>query len=180
MDNVIRISECHSDQAVGFVTQSFGDEAMFWWETVEQRKTAAEMKATKWDDLKEMVMTKFCVDAEVGRAEMRFLNLKAGKMTHHKYTIEFNPMSRIVPEMVNTEAKRIRCYVRGLPQNVRTLVRASRPATFDFAVKLVEMVCDDLAVNEVVVEEKKEKKWLANTKRPGTQMWNPKDKKQKT
>ncbi|XP_076942625.1 uncharacterized protein LOC143612556 [Bidens hawaiensis] len=110
---------------------------------------------------------------------MRFLNLKAGKMTHREYTTEFNGMSILMPEMVNTEAKRIKCYVRGLPQNVRTLVKANRPATFDSTVELAQMVYDDLEVNYVVVEEKKEKKWVTHTKRPGTQMWNPKDKKQK-
>ncbi|XP_076926085.1 uncharacterized protein LOC143589125 [Bidens hawaiensis] len=164
---------------MGFATQSFGDEAMFWWETVEQRKTAAEIKAMRWYDLREMVMRKFCADAKVERAEMRFLNLKAGKMTHREYATEFNRMLRLVPEMVNTEVMRIKCYVRGLLPNVRTLVKANRPATFDSTVKLAEMGYDDLAVNEVVVEEKKEKKWVAHTKRLGTQMWNPKDKKQK-
>ncbi|XP_076928464.1 uncharacterized protein LOC143592434 [Bidens hawaiensis] len=37
MDKIIRISECRPDQAVGYATQSFDDEAMYWWETVEQR-----------------------------------------------------------------------------------------------------------------------------------------------
>ncbi|XP_076948325.1 uncharacterized protein LOC143620537 [Bidens hawaiensis] len=125
-------------------------------------------------------MKKFCADAEVERAEMKFLNLKAGTMTHREYTTEFNLMSRLVPDMVNTEAKRIKCYVRGLPQRVRTLVRTSKPATFDSAVELAEMVYADLAADDVVVEEeKKDKKWVAPVKRPGTHLWNSKDKKQK-
>ncbi|XP_076955969.1 uncharacterized protein LOC143630980 [Bidens hawaiensis] len=167
MNKVIRISECGPNQAVGFPTQSFEHEAMFWWDTIEQRKTAIEIKAMTWEDLKEMVMRKFCADAEVEKAEMKFLNLKAGNMTLREYTTEFNRMSRLVPDMVNSESKRVKCYLRGLPPNVRTFVRASKPATFDSAVELVEMVYHDLAVDEVVVEEKKEKKWVALAKRPG-------------
>ncbi|XP_076952773.1 uncharacterized protein LOC143626654 [Bidens hawaiensis] len=65
MDKIIRISECRTDQAVGHATQSFGEEAMYWWESVEQRKSREEIKAMKWDDLKELVMKRFCADAEV-------------------------------------------------------------------------------------------------------------------
>ncbi|XP_076915365.1 uncharacterized protein LOC143574683 [Bidens hawaiensis] len=157
MDKVIRISECRPDQAMGYATQSFGNEAMFWWETVEQRKTRGEIKAMKWDDLKEMVLKHFCSDIEVKRAEMRFLNLKGGKMTHRKYTTEFNRMSRLVTDMVNTEAKRIKCYIRGLPQSVRKLVRANKPTTFDLAMKLAEMVYDDLSISEEEIIEMKRK-----------------------
>ncbi|XP_076924242.1 uncharacterized protein LOC143586624 [Bidens hawaiensis] len=133
-----------------------------------------------WEYLKEMVMKKFYADAEVEKTEIKFLNLRAGKMTHREYTTEFNRMSRLVPNMVNTEAKRIKCYLRGLPQNVSTLVRASKPTTFDSVIKLVEMVYDDLAVDDVgVMEEKKEKKWVAHANRPGTQLWNSKEKKPK-
>ncbi|XP_076946151.1 uncharacterized protein LOC143617496 [Bidens hawaiensis] len=178
-DKIIRISECRPDQAVGYATQSFEEEAMYWWESVEQRKTRVKIKAMRWEDLKELVMKKFCADAEVERAEMKFLNLKAGTMKHREYTTEFNRMSRLVPDMVDTEAKRIRCYVRGLPQKVRMLVRANKPANFDSVVELAEMVYADLAADDIVVEEeKKDKKWV-NVKRPGTQLWNSKDKKQK-
>ncbi|XP_076937934.1 uncharacterized protein LOC143605844 [Bidens hawaiensis] len=157
VDKVIRISECRPNQAVGYVTQSFGDEAMFWWETVEQRKTREQIKAMKWDDLKELVMKCFCADAEFERAELKFLNLKTGKMTHRENTTEFNLMSRLVPNMVNTEAKRIKCYIRGLPQSFRTLVRANKPATFYSAVELAEIVYDDLATSEGGKVETKKK-----------------------
>ena len=83
-------------------------------------------------------------------------------------TTKFNRMSRLVPDMVDTEAKRIKCYVRGLPQKVRMLVRTGKPGTFDSAVELAEVVYTDLAADDIVVEEeKKDKKWV-NVKRPGT------------
>ncbi|XP_076904243.1 uncharacterized protein LOC143559601 [Bidens hawaiensis] len=169
VDKIICISECRPDQAVGYATQSFKDEAMYWWESIEQRRSREEIKAMRWEDLKELVMKKFCADAEVERAEMKFLNLKAGTMTHLEYIIEFNRMSRLVPDMVNTEAKRIKCYGRGLPQKVHMLVRANKPSTFDSVVELAEMVYEELAADDVVVgEEKKDKKWFAPVKRPGT------------
>ncbi|XP_076960120.1 uncharacterized protein LOC143636409 [Bidens hawaiensis] len=124
-------------------------------------------------------MKRFCADVEVERVEMKFLSLKEGKMTHREYTTKFNRLSRLVPDMVNTEAKRVKCYITGLPQHVRVLVKASRPAIFDSAVVLTETVYDDYAADNVVAEEKKDKKWVAPVKRLGTQLWNSKDKKQK-
>ena len=56
---------------------------MYWWEAVEQRKTRKEIKAMRWDDLKELAMKKFCADSEIERAEMKFLSLKAGKIQPH-------------------------------------------------------------------------------------------------
>ncbi|XP_076919538.1 uncharacterized protein LOC143580381 [Bidens hawaiensis] len=41
------------------------------------------------------------------------------------------------------------------------------------------MVYDDLLADDVMVEEKKDKKWVAPVKSPCTQLWNPGDKKQK-
>ncbi|XP_076934877.1 uncharacterized protein LOC143601318 [Bidens hawaiensis] len=171
MDKVIRIRECRPDQAVGYATQSFVDEAMYWWESIEQRRSREEIKAMRWEDLKELVMKKLCAEAEVERVEMKFLYLKAGMMTHREYTTEFNRMFRLVPEMVNNEAKRIKCYVRGLPQKVCLLVRANKPATFDSAVELAQMDYEDLSMDDVVVvEEKKDKKWVTPVKRPRTQL----------
>lgn len=110
---------------------------------------------------------------------MKFLNLRVGKMTHSKYTTEFNYMSRLVPDMVKTKVKRIKCYIIGLPHNSCTLVRTNKLATFDSDVEIAEMVYEDLVVDDVEVEEKKDKKWITPVKRPGTQLWISKDKRQK-
>ena len=88
-------------------------------------------------------------------------------------------MSRMVPDMVNTEAKRIKCYIRGLPQKVRMLVRTSKPATLDSAVDLAQVVYADLAADELEVEddEAEMKKRNPNLKPKEAEEENPRKKK---
>ena len=104
MDRVVRISECRPDQAVGYVSQCLTDEALYWWENVEQSMTEDELAGLRWMDMKELIRGRFCAEAEVEKAEVAFLALEAGTKTHREYTSEFNRLSRLVPAMVDTDA----------------------------------------------------------------------------
>ncbi|KAD6453182.1 hypothetical protein E3N88_07887 [Mikania micrantha] len=124
MEAVIDISECRVDQAVKFAAHAFTEKALHWWNTVKQSKTTADVECLKWEDLKELVTKHFCPKNEIDKIEREFLTLKAGRMNHRQYTSKFNEMSRLVPYLVNTEERRMKLYVEGLPPRVRTHVKA--------------------------------------------------------
>ncbi|XP_076882563.1 uncharacterized protein LOC143531060 [Bidens hawaiensis] len=95
MYKIIHISECRPEQAFGYATQSFGEEEMYWWESVEQRKSGEEIKAMKWKDLKELVMKRFCAEAEVERVEMKFFGLKTGTWTFRIFVFDSRGIERV-------------------------------------------------------------------------------------
>ncbi|KAD4179852.1 hypothetical protein E3N88_28443 [Mikania micrantha] len=144
MEAVIAISECREDQAVKFAAHSFTEEALYWWNTVKQSKTTADVEGLRWEDLKELVTKHFCPKNEIDKIEREFLTLKAGRMNHRQCTSKFNEMSRLVPRLVNTEERRLKLYVEGLPPRVRTHVKAHAPRTFDSAVEISGIVWDDV------------------------------------
>ncbi|KAD4981997.1 hypothetical protein E3N88_18668 [Mikania micrantha] len=86
MEAVISISECRIDQAVKFVAHSFVEEALHWWNTIKQSKSAADMEKMTWDDLRELVAKQFCPKNELDKVEREFLVLKAGNLNHRQYT----------------------------------------------------------------------------------------------
>ncbi|KAI3796222.1 hypothetical protein L1987_38888 [Smallanthus sonchifolius] len=174
MNGVINISECHDDQAVKFAAHSFTNEALSWWRSIERIKSSAEMKKMKWDDMKKLLITKFCPQNEIDRVEREFLGLCAGSMTHRQYTSKYQELAQLVPHLVDTEEKRIKYYIKGLPQKVRVHVKANAPMSFESVVSLAGIVYDDFESADPLPTEKK----VTNAvKRPAKEWAGPETKK---
>ncbi|KAI3762516.1 hypothetical protein L1987_52946 [Smallanthus sonchifolius] len=158
MNDVINISECRPDQAVKYVAHSFTNEALGWWRNIQRTKLPNAITRMTWEDLKKLVIQKFCPQNEIDRVENEFLNFKAGNKTHRQYTSRFNELAQLVPHLVETEERMINYYVRGLPQRVRVHVKANLPSTFESVVNLSGIVYDDYA-NEDSAPETQKRKW---------------------
>ncbi|KAI3805445.1 hypothetical protein L1987_27832 [Smallanthus sonchifolius] len=155
MNGVINISECRDDQAVKFGAHSFTNEALSWWRSIERIKSFAEMKKMKWDDMKKLLITKFCPQNKIDRVEREFLGLYAGSMTHRQYTSKYQELAQLVPHLVDTEKKRIKYYLKGLPQRVRVHVKANAPTSFEYVVSLAGIAYDDFESVDPLPTEKK-------------------------
>ncbi|KAI3813586.1 hypothetical protein L1987_18313 [Smallanthus sonchifolius] len=106
-----------------------------------------------WEDLKKLIIQKFCPQNEIDRVENEFLNFKAGSKTHRQYTSRFNELAQL-----ETEERMIKYYVKGLPQRVRVHVKANLPSTFESVVNLSGIIYDDYA-NEDPPTETQKRKW---------------------
>ncbi|KAI3776983.1 hypothetical protein L1987_46776 [Smallanthus sonchifolius] len=175
MEAAIRLSECRADQVVKFAANSLREEASHWWEGVRQAKGSEIVDAMMWADLKTLVIKNFCPRNEIEKVEREFMGLKAGNMTHRQYTTRFNELARLVPHLVTTEERKIACYIQGLPDQVRTYVKANAPTTYDSVVELSGVVFNDLALNVVAIEEPK-KKLSFPSKRSGGKLFGARDK----
>ncbi|KAI3828903.1 hypothetical protein L1987_03014 [Smallanthus sonchifolius] len=175
MEAAIRLSECRTDQVVKFAANSLREEASHWWEGVRQAKGSEVVDAMMWADLKTLVIKNFCPRNKIEKVEREFLGLKAGSMTHRRYTTQFNELARLVPHLITTEERKIACYIQGLPDQVRTYVKANAPTTYDSVVELSGVVFDDLALNVVAIEEHK-KKMSFPAKRSGGKLFGARDK----
>jgi hypothetical protein len=102
------------------------------------------------------VTDQYCLTNELTNLEKKFINLEAGSMTHQKYTIKFNRMARLVPDMVKPKSKRIDRYISGLPLDIKKHVISTRPTTFSSVVDLSRILY--LERGDVAVIEPK-KKW---------------------
>ncbi|KAI3813927.1 hypothetical protein L1987_18662 [Smallanthus sonchifolius] len=126
----------------------------------------------RWNDLKALVISKFCPKNEVHKVEREFLTLQAGLMTHRQYTSKYNELARLVPHLVTTEERRIHYYIQGLPPKIRTFVNANTLSTFESVVVLSGVVYDDIA-SEVISEAPMKQA----AKRTGEDLQGPNDKR---
>ncbi|KAI3694625.1 hypothetical protein L1987_77593 [Smallanthus sonchifolius] len=69
MESTISLSDCRPDQAVRFAAKSLKGEAAHWWETVKQAKGDQAVELMRWNDLKALVISKFCPKNEVHKVE---------------------------------------------------------------------------------------------------------------
>ncbi|KAI3819649.1 hypothetical protein L1987_13492 [Smallanthus sonchifolius] len=126
-------------------------------EGVRQAKGDEVLESMMWNDLKTLVIKNLCLRNKIEKVERELLGLKAGSMTHRQYTTRFNELARLVPHLVTTEERKIVCYIQGLPDKVRTYVKANAPITYNSVVELSGVVYDDLALNVVTTDEPKKK-----------------------
>ncbi|KAI3801952.1 hypothetical protein L1987_30071 [Smallanthus sonchifolius] len=158
MNAVINISDNRPDQAVKYVAHSFTNEALSWWRNIQRTKSPNAINKMTWEDLKKLIIQKFCPQNEIDHVENEFLNFKAGNKTHRQYTSRFNELAQLVPHLVGTENRLIKYYVKGLPQRVHVHVKANLPSTFESVVNLSGIVYDDYA-NEDPAPETQKRKW---------------------
>ncbi|KAI3695048.1 hypothetical protein L1987_78036 [Smallanthus sonchifolius] len=157
-NGVINIIECRPDQAVKYVAHSFTNEALSWWRNIQRTKSPNALGRMTWEDLKMLIIQKFCPQNEIDRVENEFLNFKAGSKTHRQYTSRFNELAQLVPHLVETKDRLIKYYVKGLPQRVRVHVKSNLPSTFESVVNLRGIVYDDYD-NEDPTPETQKRKW---------------------
>ncbi|KAI3812757.1 hypothetical protein L1987_17469 [Smallanthus sonchifolius] len=160
------MSECRSDQAVGFASHSFAFETLSWWENVKKAKSERDIDRMKGDDMKALVIQKFCPQNEIDKMEEAFVELKAGSMTHRQFTSKFNELTQLVPHMVNSKERRIKCYIQKLLPRVRTIINANASRDFDSVVAMSGKIFDDKAAEGTTPTET-QKKWSSTTKHSG-------------
>jgi hypothetical protein len=76
MESVIRISDCKDDNVVKYATCSFHDKAPTWWNSEVQTRGWQAIDLMTWEELKVILMEKFCPGNEIQKLEAEFWNLE--------------------------------------------------------------------------------------------------------
>ena len=111
MESVLDISCCSDSQRVKYSTCVFQDEALTWWNLQVQTLGREAAYNLSWDELKALLMEKYCPRSELQRIESEFWNLSMVDADVTAYTTRFHELSRLVPHMVNPEYKRVERYI---------------------------------------------------------------------
>jgi hypothetical protein len=135
IEKVVDISDCSKEDVIRFVSQSFKEEAMFWWKTILQARGKEEVYGLPWEEFRALVQERFCQPYEVENIEMEFLNLRMDGLQCREYTTRFNELAELVPHLVTPESQRISRYLNGLSKEIQGLTRASNPKTYADAVR---------------------------------------------
>ncbi|XP_076881496.1 uncharacterized protein LOC143529630 [Bidens hawaiensis] len=178
MEVVLRVSKCKGEDMVTFATASFRSEVLCWSDNLVQAMGDRSIRRMTWVELKKLVLDQFCPPHELDKIEQDFLTLEAGSMTHREYTMKFNKMARLCPDLVTPEAKRIKKYEKGLPADIRRGVMTTNMNSFHSVVTLAGTLYDQ---REKLPPTETRKTWNSNSygKRPGGNNFNSAEKRAK-
>nr|GEZ04223.1 hypothetical protein [Tanacetum cinerariifolium] len=104
-----------------------------------------------WTEVKQMMTDKFCPTEEVHRLEDELRPLKVSDMNIAAYTKRFNELALLCPDDVPNKKKKVKLYIKGLPEIIKGETTSSRPA------KLNEAVCMAHALMEQKIQAKNER-----------------------
>nr|XP_043639205.1 uncharacterized protein LOC122610273 [Erigeron canadensis] len=144
MEAVLNIIDCTPADRVKFAASKLQGRALTWWNLQVTTRSVATMNALTWEQFKEEMKREYCPRPAVQKLEIEFWNHTMKGMELEAYAIRFHELCVLVPDMVNTEAKKVERFVYGLAPEVRLMVTTANPATLGEAVSLSTKLVNDL------------------------------------
>ncbi|GJZ50899.1 putative reverse transcriptase domain-containing protein [Tanacetum coccineum] len=86
---------------------------------------------TSWADMKKMMLEEFCPSKEMQRMENKLRSLKLRDTNIAAYTQRFNELALLCPEAVPSEKKKVKLYIKGLPENIKGKQPPLSPRTYE-------------------------------------------------
>nr|GFB71442.1 hypothetical protein [Tanacetum cinerariifolium] len=107
MENTFEISECAEGKKVKFATATLHGRALTWWNSQEVQRLEDELRHLK----------------------LRGMNIAA-------YTERFNELALLCLDAIPNEKKKVKLYIKGLPEIIKGETTSSRPTTLNEAVHM--------------------------------------------
>ncbi|GJY96848.1 putative reverse transcriptase domain-containing protein [Tanacetum coccineum] len=133
---VFGISECAEARKVKFVAATLQGRALTWWNSQVATMGLEAANQIGWTEMRRLMTEEFCPIEEIQRMEHELWNLKVKDFNISAYTKRFHELVQLCPEMVPTERKKIKAYIRGLTDNIKGTVIGSKPTSLNEAVRM--------------------------------------------
>ncbi|XP_023735766.1 uncharacterized protein LOC111883676 [Lactuca sativa] len=130
--------------------------------------------AMPMEELKEMMLTKYCPRGEIQKIEQELWNLTVQNTNINAYISRFSELSLLCPGMITSQEKKIERFIWGLTEPIQGNVIAANPKTFDNAKRLANKLYDHgnkkgAKIVEAEVKKEEQNKEGKNKKRKGKQ-----------
>ena len=144
MEAILNIIDCAPADRVKFAASKLQGKALAWWNLQVTMRGQAVMNSLTWEQLKEEMKRERCPRPAVQKLEIELWNHAMKGMELETYAIRFHELCVLVPDMVNTEAKKVERFIYGLVPEARLMVTAANPTTLEEAISLSTKLVNDL------------------------------------
>ncbi|GJR15621.1 putative reverse transcriptase domain-containing protein [Tanacetum coccineum] len=157
--SVFGISECAERSKVKFSATTLQGRALTWWNTQVATLGLVVANGKSWADMKKMMLEEFCPSEEIQRLENELRSLKWRDTNITAYTKRFNELVLLCPEAVPSEKKKVKLYIKGLPENIKGETTSSKPAVLNDVVRMAHTLMEQKIQDKVerVAENNKRK-----------------------
>nr|GEW58261.1 hypothetical protein [Tanacetum cinerariifolium] len=163
MVKTFEISECAKGKKVKYATATLHGRALTFWNSQVATLGLEMANGRPWTEVKQMMIDEFCPNEKVQWLEDELRHLKLRDMNIAAYTKRFNELGLLCPDVIPSEKKKVKLYIKGLPEIIKGERTSSRPATLNEAVRMAHALMEQKiqAKNERIAEGIK-RKWENN------------------
>ncbi|XP_023763050.1 uncharacterized protein LOC111911512 [Lactuca sativa] len=129
--SIFQISFCPDNCKVRFAACTFADATLTWWKSHVNTMGIDIANSMKWEELKIMLVEEYCPRVEIHKLEQELWTLTMKGLEIKAYTARFNDLAVMCPTLVTPEYKKIERYIWGLASQIKGMVIASKPTTYD-------------------------------------------------
>lgn len=168
LESVFRISNCADEDRVKYATYTLQDSALTWWNLHASTVGLDTAYATPWEEVKLMIMEKYCPRYEIQKMEVELWELKVKGTDIDSYTYRFLELALLCPGLVTPEFKKIEHYIWGLPSSIQGHVTSSKPETIQKAIQMAQELMGQVVRQETMAKQAEERthevkrKWNEN------------------
>nr|GEZ09748.1 reverse transcriptase domain-containing protein [Tanacetum cinerariifolium] len=135
-ESVFSRSNCTEDCKVKFATGTLAKDALSWWNSYIKPVRIEQADNIGWTKLKRLLTNKYCPRTEIKKMEDKFYNLVVKGNDLKSYARRFQGLATLCPNMVPSNEKIMKVFIRGLPQSIEGTVTASKPQTLKEAINI--------------------------------------------
>lgn len=143
IENTFINSECPNELRVRHATSMFHEQALTWWNAEKAKRGAEVALALPWDEVKELMVKKFCPRNEIRKLEIEFWDLKQEGGDCLAYAKRHQELSLLVPHLVTPLSRNIDKFISGLPIQIQDAVYGSKSETLEDAISLAAQLSDN-------------------------------------
>ncbi|XP_023760009.1 uncharacterized protein LOC111908412 [Lactuca sativa] len=146
-ESVFQISLCLDECKVRFAACTFPDAALTWWNNHVNTTGFDVVNSMQWEELKRMLVEEYCPREEIHKLEQELWTLSMKGSEINASTARFNDLAEMCPTQVTPEYKKIERYIWGLTSQIKGMVIASKPTTYDSAKHIPhQLTCTEIQV----------------------------------
>nr|GEV33477.1 hypothetical protein [Tanacetum cinerariifolium] len=147
-------------EGMGTVWCTLEGRALTWWNGNVQTLGLANANQIHWSNVKAMMTTEYCPTTEIQKMEQELWTLTLKEDDIKAYSNRFHKLVLMCPELVPTEKKKIKKYIRGFPERIKGNITSSKPATLDDAINMArELVEQSVQGRAARIGESNKRKW---------------------
>ncbi|GKB12360.1 putative reverse transcriptase domain-containing protein [Tanacetum coccineum] len=160
VEEVFEICNCVKEDKVMFAASTFEGRVLTWWNGNVHTLGFVNANCIPWTEFKTMMTTEYCPATEIQRMEQELWTLTLKGDDIEAYNNRFHDLALMYPELVPTEKKKIKRYVRWFPERIKGNITSSKPLTLHDAINMArELVEQAIQGRAARIGESNKRKW---------------------
>ncbi|GJQ95391.1 putative reverse transcriptase domain-containing protein [Tanacetum coccineum] len=160
VEQVFEISKCAEEDKVKFVVCTFEGRALTWWNENVHTLGLVNANSIPWNEFKAMMTTEYCPATEIQRIEQELWTLTLKGDDIEGYNNRFHELALMFHELMTPEKKKIKRYIRGLPERIKANVSSSKPTNLHDAINMArELVEQAIQAKSTRIRESNKRRW---------------------